>query len=286
MPYLSVPGFSTIKAVVFDLDGVIYLGKRLIPGAAGAVKRLRARGIKVLFATNNAVTTRAGFARRLSGMGVPCREADVMNAAYAAARMLKRTVPRGKPLFVLGRGLQFEMARVGLRSISVSSRGEWRRLRDGGARVPVIVIGSIKGSTYWGICAAHELARRGGRLVACNRDSSYPVAKGTMPGTGSLVSLLECSTGKKAELVGKPSPYIFRLLLEERNLRPHEALVVGDRIETDIAAGRAAGMPTALVLTGIAKRKDAARSRIRPHVVISRLSQLLDRKSPGRRGAG
>ena len=286
MPHLSLPGFSAIKAVVFDLDGVIYLGKRLIPGAVGVLERLRARGIRVLFATNNAVTTRAGFARRLSAMGLPCRELDVMNAAYAAARKLQGTGPRGKALFALGRCLQLEMARAGLPSISVSNRTEWRRLRDGRIKTPAVVIGSIKGATYWGICAAHELVRRGGRLIACNRDSSYPVAKGTMPGTGSLVSLLECSTGQKAELVGKPSPYIFRLLLREQNLSPREALVVGDRIETDIAAGRAAGMPTALVLTGISTRRDAARSRTRPHLVIARLSELLGRENPGRRRAG
>lgn len=286
MSQSGFPDFSAIKAVIFDLDGVIYLGKRLVPGAVRVVERLRELGIRVFFATNNAVTTRAGFARRLSVMGVPCREAEVMNAAFAAAHVLKRNAPRGKTLFALGRGLQREMALAGLHSISVSGRGEWRRLRDGRSKVPAVVVGSIMGATYWGICAAHELVRRGARLIACNRDSSYPVSGGTMPGTGSLISLLECSTGRKAELIGKPSPCIFRLLLGEQGLRPSETLVVGDRIETDIAAGRAAGMPTALVLTGIATRKDVARSRIKPNLVIAGLSQLLDRARLGKRRTG
>lgn len=286
MPRHGLPDLSSIKAIIFDLDGVIYLGKHLVPGAVRVVERLRKLGKRVLFATNNAVNTRAGFARRLAAMGVPCKKAEVMNAAYAAAHMLKEDVPRGKVLFALGRGLQREMALAGLRSISVGSRSEWRRLRDGRWKTPAVVVGTISGATYWGICAAHEMIRRGGRLIACNKDSSYPVLKGTLPGTGSLISLLECSAGRKAELVGKPSPYIFRLLLREQGLRPKEALIVGDRIETDIAAGRAAGMSTALVLTGIATRKDAARSRIKPDLVVASLSQLLDRAIPAKRRIG
>lgn len=283
---INLPDLSAIRAVIFDLDGVIYLGKRLLPGAVQAVERLRARGIKALFATNNAVTSRAGFARRLSAMGVPCGESEVINTAYAAARLLKKSAPRGKPLFVLGPGLRRELDRAGLRVISVHSRAEWERLRASNLRVYAAVVGSIKGTSYWGICAAHELVRRGSRLVACNRDSSYPISGGTLPGTGSLVSLLECSTGRKADLIGKPSPYLFRLLLQEHGLRPREALVVGDRIETDIAAGRAAGALTVLVLTGIATKRDVARARIKPHLVIARLSDLLEHAHLGKEPAG
>ncbi len=199
-----------------------------------------------------------------------------MNSAYAAAEYLKPRLPRGSRVFVFGRGgTARALAAAGYRPCTVDTREEWRQVRDRGTRVRIVLVGNIRGFNYYGVCAAHELLRRGAGLVACNRDSTYPMPRGTMPGTGSLVSLLECSSGKRAFLIGKPSPFIFRTLLRECGLSAREVLVVGDRLETDIAAGRALGARTALVLTGIASERDAHRERIRPDIVTRDLRVLV-----------
>ena len=275
--------FDRIRAVVLDLDGVVYIENRLLPRVRPAIAALRARGLKVLFVTNNAETTRAGFAARLSRLGVPCRPAEIINAARAAAAHLRRTCPRGSRFFVFGRkGLWPELAAAGFKPVTVRTRAEWRKFQAAPPRLRGVVTGFNRSLTYWGLCAAHLAVRRGAQLVACNRDTTYPIRGGDLPGTGSLVRLLETSTGQRSLLIGKPSPVMFRLLLREHGLAPRQAIVVGDRLEIDIAGGRAAGACTVLVLTGIGRRRDVARAGVRPHLVLRELSDLLRLPGLGR----
>lgn len=222
------------------------------------------------------MATRAGFARRLRGMGIPCNAAEVMNAAYAAAWRLKRERSRGGRFLVLGHGgMGHELRRSGLRLIRANTREGYLRCRDR-RDIRAVVVGSIQGVTYWELCAAHVQICRGVPFFASNCDSTYPVSGGTLPGTGAIVNLLEFSSGRRAQVVGKPSPLMFRLILKERGIKPSRVVVVGDRLETDLAAGRALGAPTALVLTGIATRRDLARVKFKPDAVIGDLSELLN----------
>jgi len=268
--------FNSIRALLLDLDGVVYIENRLLPGVAATIAAVRRRGIRAFFITNNAYTTRAGFARRLARLGVPCRPSEMMNAAHAAAVRLKRRFPRGTRFFVFGRkGLARELVAAGFRPVTVRTREEWTRFRRAPARVRAVVTGFSQSLTYWGLCAAHLTLTRGAELVACNLDSTYPIRGGTMPGTGSLVRLLETSSGRRPLLIGKPSPVMLHMLLRENGIAPHDALGGGDRLEIDIAAGRAGGIPTALVLTGISRRRDIARSPAKPGIVIDRLADLL-----------
>lgn len=276
--------FARVRALVLDLDGVVYIENRLLPRVRSTISALRSRGLKVLFVTNNAETTRSGFARRLSRLGVPCRPGEIINAARAAALHLARTFRRGSRFFVFGgKGLAPELAAAGMRPVTVRTRTEWREFRSSPARIRGVVTGFNRSLTYWSLCAAHHALQRGARLIACNWDSTYPVRGGDLPGTGALVRLLETSSGQPSFLIGKPSPVMFRLLLREHGLAPRQAIVVGDRLEIDIAAGRAAGVFTVLVLTGIARRRDVARARIRPHLVLRELSDVLRLPGLGQR---
>ena len=265
-----------LRAVVLDLDGVVYLEHRVLPGVRAAIARMRASGIGVYFVTNNANETRAGFARRLGLMGIPCRPGEIMNAGFATAYTLRRRIPRGSKVFVFGpHGVARELAAWGFRPVTVRTRRDWERFRRRPPRVRAVVVMFDPALTYWTLCGANRALAGGALLVACNLDSTYPGTDGTLPGTGSLVSLLMTSSGREPILIGKPSPLMFRLLLREHGIAARNALVVGDRIPIDIAGGKAAGTHTALVLTGIDTRADLAKSRIKPDLVLKSLPDLL-----------
>jgi phosphoglycolate/pyridoxal phosphate phosphatase family enzyme len=268
---------SHIRAIMLDLDGVVYLEGKPLPGVPGAIEKLRARGLRVLFVTNNAADTREGFARHLSRLGIPCAPREIMNAAHAAALVLKNRFPRGARMFVFGKsGLARELSRAGFRPFTLHSRSEWEAFRQRGCRtIRAVVVAFDRSITYWSMCAATRALERGARLVASNLDSSYPAHGGIMPGTGSLVRLLEVASGRPPLLIGKPSPLMFRLLLREHGIAPENALVVGDRIEIDIRAGKVLGAATALVLTGIATRRDATRAKLKPDLVLDSLRELV-----------
>ncbi len=267
---------APIRSVILDLDGVVYLEHTLIPGAAAAIAALRRRGIAVLFVTNNATHTRAQFAGRLTRMGVPCRAAELMNASFATARRLAADLPRGARVFVFGPGgLARELARVGLVPVTCRTAAAFERHRRADPRIRAIAVSFHRSLTWWGLCSAHLALQRGARLVACNRDVTYPGRGLLLPGTGSLVKLLEAASGRPSELIGKPSPELFNLLLAERGLMARDCLVVGDRLDIDAAAGRAAGARTALVLTGVDTRRDARRARAKPDLIARDLPALI-----------
>ncbi|MEK7765747.1 MAG: hypothetical protein AAB368_05870, partial [bacterium] len=132
---------SRTKALLLDLDGVVYLGPRLLPGVARAIRALRARGLKVLFVTNNGNRSRAGFAHKLTRMGVPCATRELMNAAWAAARWPRRRHPRGTRFYVFGRsGLATELEAVGYHAVTVHTRRDWERFRAAPPRIAGVVV--------------------------------------------------------------------------------------------------------------------------------------------------
>jgi len=271
---------SRIRAVILDLDGVVYLEDHLIAGAGSAIREMRRRGLKALFVTNNATATRREFAARLSGMGVPCAEAEVMNTGRAAAVFVRKRFGRGARIYAVGEhGLADEMRREGMPTVTVKSRAAWERFHRARRRFAAVVVSFDRTLTYWELCGAHDALRRGAALIACNLDPTWPIKGGDLPGTGALVSLMERASGKVPLVIGKPSPVMFRQLMIDHELKAAEALVVGDRLPIDIRAGRAAGSPTALVLTGIDSRADVARSPWKPDLVLKDLPALL--KLPG-----
>lgn len=266
-----------IRAVILDLDGVVYLEDRLLPGVAPAIAAMRRGGLTVLFATNNASHTRAGFARRLMGLGVPCAPGDLMNATHASVRWIARRLPRGSRCFTFGEsGLAAELRAAGFAPVWCHRSADWRRFRAAPPRVGAVLVQFNRRLTYWDLCAAQLSLQRGAALVACNLDPTYPGVGVLFPGTGSLARLLQVSSGREPVLIGKPSPELFRTLLAEHRIRPRDTLVVGDRLPIDIAAGRALGARTALVLTGVDSRSDARRSAVKPDAILPSVADLPD----------
>ena len=253
--------------VVFDLDGVVYLIDRPIPGAADAVERLRADGTPVAFATNNASRRAADVAALLSGMGVPARPDEVLTSAGASAALLARDLPAGAPVLVVGAdALRDEVRDAGLTVVETFEDG------------PAAVVQGYGPDVGWRILAEAALSvRAGARWVATNTDRTLPSPRGPLPGNGSLVSVLRTALDREPDtVVGKPQPALFTTAAEQAAAK--RPLTVGDRLDTDIEGAVAAGMDSMLVLTGVSGPADllSAPPERRPTYVAADVSGLFE----------
>jgi HAD superfamily hydrolase (TIGR01450 family) len=225
--------------LLFDLDGVVYIGGTAIPGAPEALQRARQAGAHVAYVTNNASRTPAAIAGLLAGMGAPVTEADVVTSAQAAARLLADKLPPKSKVLVIGAtALRLAVRERGL--VPVSSASEH----------PAAVVEGFSPDVDYGRLAEGGLAVRAGALyVATNADSTIPNARGTAPGNGSLLKVIEHATGTAPVVAGKPEPPLHReSVIRTGAQRP---LVIGDRLDTDIEAAYNTGTDSLLVLTGV-----------------------------------
>jgi glycerol 3-phosphatase-2 len=258
-------------AILLDLDGVLYRWPEPIPGAAAALAALRDAGKRIAFLTNNSSRTPSQVAERLGTVGVEARPEEVVTSALATATVLAERGARSA--FVVGEeGLLEALAVVGIRAVSASED------------VPdVVVVGFDRSVDYGKLRDASVLVGRGVPLVASNADASFPAPSGeSWPGAGALLAAIETTTGARGEVFGKPeAPLFARALAAAGGTRP---LVVGDRLDTDIAGAVRLGWDSALVLTGAARRRDVERSPWKPTLVLDDLSALLS--GPGHGGRG
>lgn len=252
--------------IIFDLDGVVYLIDKPIPGAVQAVTALRAAGVAVAYATNNASRRAAEVAALLTGMGVPASPDQVLTSAGAAAAMLAAELPTGSPVLVVGaEALRAELREVGLEPVG------------GLGDAPVAVVQGYGPEVGWRELAEASLAvRAGARWIATNTDRTLPSPRGPLPGNGSLVAVLRTALDREPDVVvGKPGPALFTTAAKLSGAQ--RALVVGDRLDTDIEGAVRAGMDSLLVLTGVHGPADllAAPAERRPTHVSADLSGLF-----------
>jgi glycerol-1-phosphatase len=225
--------------LLFDLDGVVYIGGTAIPGAPEALQKAKQAGAHVAYVTNNASRTPAAVAALLDGMGAPATEADVVTSAQAAARLLAdKLPPKSKVLVIGGTALRLAVRERGLVPVSTA------------AEDPVVVVQGFAPGIDYGRLAEGGLAVRAGALfVGTNADATIPSARGTAPGNGSLLKVIEQATGTAPIVAGKPEPPLHReSVIRTGAQRP---LVIGDRLDTDIEAAYNTGTDSLLVLTGV-----------------------------------
>jgi HAD superfamily hydrolase (TIGR01450 family) len=253
--------------VIFDLDGVVYLIDRPIPGAVEAVGRLRAEGKPLTYATNNASRRSSEVAELLAGMGIAARPEEVLTSAAAAAAVLAERVPPGGPVLVVGaEALRAEVRAAGLVPVAEA------------AEAPVAVVQGYGPRVGWVDLAEASVAVRAGAIwIATNADRTLPSSRGPLPGNGSLVAALRTALDRDPDLVvGKPEPTLFRTAAGRTGAgRP---LVVGDRLDTDIEGATRAGFDSLLVLTGVSRPADllGAPPSARPTYVARDLNGLFD----------
>jgi glycerol-1-phosphatase len=253
-------------AFLFDLDGVLYRGTEVVPGAPEAISRLRDAGKRVAFVTNNSGRTPDAVAGLLAGFGIAATSAEVETSALVTAHELA------------ARGIT-EAFVVGEEGILSALRGAGIAIVDAAAdRTEAVVVGWDRRADYEKLCRASLLVERGATLFATNADASYPAADGNWPGAGALLAAVETTTGARAEVFGKPEPPIMHAALERAG--GGTPLVIGDRLETDIAGAAGVGWDSLVVLTGITHREDLAGSSIVPTFVGDDLSALFAAPSP------
>jgi len=227
------------KLVILDLDGTLFRGSEPTPYAAETVSELRRRGSIVRFLTNNSSQTQSALAEKLTKMGIAAVPEEVVYSSMGAAKLL---VDRGqRSAFVVGEaGLE---AALSARGITLT-----------GDRPDAVVVGICRSFTYDWLDRALQCLNQGALFVATNRDATYPLEGGRVqPGAGAIVAAIATCSGKEPIVVGKPEPTLVFQILEETGIAPDDALMVGDRMDTDIEAGLRAGVPTHLVLCGVTK---------------------------------
>ena len=228
------------KLFLFDLDGVFYRGKesRVKIGGTKAITALRDEGRKIYVLTNNSTDTAETVHQRLLEFEIPVRREEVLTSAQLTAEHLLEKYGRLSYFLVGEGGLDFEMRRCGHRRVS-------------GDEAAVVVVGLDRSVTYATLDHAARLVRNGARLVATHDSPLFMFRTGPAMAAGPFVRAIEYAGGKKALVVGKPSPLMFRIALKRAGCRKGEAVMVGDQVDTDIAGASGAGIDAVLVLSGV-----------------------------------
>ncbi|MCX7993340.1 MAG: HAD-IIA family hydrolase, partial [Fimbriimonadales bacterium] len=246
----ELPGLANrFDTFVFDLDGVVYRGKRALPHAVEVLNLLLESGRQVYFLTNNSGATRQQYAERLRAMGVDARPEQFITSAWATALYLQRALDPGAKLYVVGEpGLRQELCAAGF-EVMESIEPE----------IPAaVVVGIDRAFSYERLAQAQHAILHGARFIATNTDGTYPAEDRLLPGAGAMVAAIAAATNQKPRVIGKPNPQILQPFIERGIILPERTLLVGDRLDTDIALANLLHIPCALVLTGVCSRDDVA----------------------------
>lgn len=249
---------SPIAALLLDLDGTVYHGRNPVPGAPELLHRLRREGLPFLYFTNRATRSAAAVCEQIRGYGLECEAREVLTSALASARRVA-----GGRVYMIGEaGLEEALREAGCEIVDEDA--EW------------VVMGLDRQLTYEKIDTAARLVRGGARFVATNPDKMMNTEHGIAAGNGALVAAVAAASGVEPEVIGKPGSYMFEVALEQLGLPAEQVLMVGDNLETDILGGLEAGLRTALMLTGLARREDVERLGIEPHHVCADFEELAE----------
>jgi HAD superfamily hydrolase (TIGR01457 family) len=248
---------------IFDLDGTLYLGEALIPGAGETVARLRAQGRAVVFLSNKPLEPAASYAAKLTRLGIAADAADVINSTQALVRYMRAHTPDAR-LFVIGE----EALRQELRE-------EGFALTEAIEEIDIVVAAFDRTLDYAKLNTAYQALVRGARFFATNADKACPVEDGAIPDCAGVIAFLEATTDRRVELVaGKPSRHILDAAVGRLGVPRERCLMVGDRLATDILMGQQAGVDTALVLTGVTRRADLADSPVQPTYALDSVADV------------
>ena len=242
------------KGFICDMDGVIYLGNQLLPGVREFVNWLNENGKQFLFLTNSSERSPKELRQKLQRMGLDIDEEHFYTSALATAAFLKKQAP-GCTAFVIGApGLLNALYDVGVTMNDVDP--------------DYVIAGETNTYNYQTILKAVDLINKGARLIATNSDLTGPSEQGIIPACRALVAPIELATGKTAYYVGKPNPLMMRTGLRLLGVHSHEAVMIGDRMDTDIVAGIETGLDTVLVLSGCTSRAEVENYAYRPHYIL------------------
>ncbi|NOZ70446.1 MAG: HAD family hydrolase [Chloroflexi bacterium] len=263
------PPFDSIQAWLIDMDGVIYRGAKPLPAADAFIRTLQESQRPFLFLTNNATKTPTQIIARLAQMGIVVEENRVFTSAQATAAYLKsQAPPPQRVLIVGGEGLHQAISNAGYEIVNRAEEAQW------------VVSGLDQHVTYEQLGEATLAIRWGCPWLATNPDRTWPGERGELPGAGALVALLEAATDQHPTIIGKPEPNFFLQALARLGVSADQAVMVGDRLSTDILGGHRAGLRTICTLTGVTTQAQAEAYNPRPDWIVPDLRALLNHSSP------
>lgn len=257
----------SLKALIIDMDGVLWLDDTPLPGLVSFFDFLRHQGISFILATNNASKTPGQYVQKLARFGVTIGPEHVLTSPLATAAFLQQEFKAGTKVYVVGQeGLQEAMGEAG-----------FTVLADAGEPAEVVVAGVDFTLTYDKLKYATWHIQRGARFVGTNADLTFPAEAGPMPGAGAILAAIQAATGVVPITIGKPERLMFDIAVEKMGTDPAQTAMLGDRLETDILGGQRAGLKTILVTTGIDNETTIQLKQIHPDVVFSGLEALVAR---------
>lgn len=263
--------FNKKKGFIIDMDGVIYHGNRLLPGAADFVKWLQENGKQYLFLTNNSAKTPKELRQKLLRMNQDVPEKNFYTSALATASFIKEQAGECSAYVIGEAGLLNALYDAGITMNDVNPE--------------YVIVGEGMTYSYETLTKAVNLVKGGARLIGANTDISGPVENGIAPGCGALVAPIEIATGKKAYFCGKPNPLMMRTGLRLLGCHSQEAVIVGDRMDTDIVAGTESGAQTVLVLSGVSTAATVRQYAYQPTEVLDGVGDIVKKARKNREKA-
>lgn len=263
-----------IKLFIFDLDGVVYEGKTILPGALEVLDKLEKHG-KIIYAlTNNSTLTKEMYKEKLDKIGLNIPLDKIMTSGNSTAQYIAEHHGKDKTVFVIGEiGLFKELERFGMIPVNEDDDSILPDIVD------YVVVGLDRNFHYNKITHALTYILKGAEFIASNDDPTLPTDSGLLPGAGVMVSAMTTCSGKKPSIIiGKPNPLTISQILKRENIKPENAVIIGDRFITDISAGINAGIKTIMVLTGAGRseKKLAMNAKIKPHLLADSIADLLE----------
>lgn len=253
--------FRRPRALLVDLDGVVYHGNRVIPDAASFFRFLRQQALPFLLTTNNSTLGPHQYVEKLAAMDIAVSDGEVLASADATASYLAQQAPKGTRAYVIGEeGLKTSLEAAGF------------TLADSDVRY--VVVGLDRELTYQKLTTAVRLIRAGAEFVGPNPDTTLPTDDGIIPGAGSFQAAITAATGARPLIIGKPEPTMLLIGCQRLDASPADTAIIGDRLDTDIIGGFRAGLQTLLVLTGVSSLEDVERSDVKPDAVFPDLTAL------------
>ena len=249
------------RAFICDMDGVIYHGERILPGARELIAWFRSAGKRFLFLTNSAERSPEELRKKLQRLGIEVTADHLYTSGMATAGFLQSLGEPGTAYVIGDPGLV-----TALREIGFSINEE---------EADYVVVGETEDYSYERVERAVNLVARGAKLIGTNPDISRPTEAGIAPGCAALIAPIELATGRRAYFVGKPNPLMMRQALHKLGCRAEEALIIGDRMDTDIVAGVETEIETILVLSGVTGREELAHFAYQPDFVLTDVGEIV-----------
>lgn len=267
---------TALKGFLFDLDGVLWQGARLIPGVKETLSELRRRGKHLMFISNTSSRSRQQCLDQFAEFGLHVESDEIFLASEATAQYIAAQRPGARTYVVGNQGLMDELLRAGLDALPADTRN------PEGAEF--VVVGKDNGLDFTKLTCALRALRAGAKLVAVNNDMTVPADDGLEPGAGAIAAAITAMTGHEPDTIGKPGPMLLQQALTSVGLTPPECVMIGDTLEADIAAGNRLGMKTILVFTGNTNQEDLTADlpeEWKPDFVLDTVSDLLQYEFTG-----